>query len=213
MSVQKKAKAIISHLRRDLFAARKAAEYWEVMAVTDDLTGLHNRRMIESADIHIQKNRRSPSDEVALLFIDLDDFGHINKHYGDDVGDQALALLGRSLRHNIREHDLAIRKGGDEFVLFLMGTTFDDACGSVVKRLESLLGGELFITAHGQNIPIRGSIGAFVYDASLSPFENIKQADAKMRLQKATRKSQINKAALPMPTDTICLKIVGTTLT
>lgn len=171
--------------------ARKAAKYWEIMAVTDDLTGLHNRRMINKLDEKISERRRKDCDDaVTLLFIDLDDFGQINKIFGDDVGDDALRLFGHTIRKNIRTEDIAIRKGGDEFVVILIGTTPEYANQSVVERLRLLLDGELSLNVKGTHIPIMGSIGVFPYNQGISPFENLKIVDELMREQKQARKKR-----------------------
>lgn len=193
---------MIETLQKELEQALENARYWEVMATTDDLTGLHNRRMLGEIPRHISQ-RRAPhtKDDITLLFIDLDDFGKLNKKFGDDVGDQALRLLGQMIRKNIRETDIAIRKGGDEFVLFLMGTTPELATGAVVKRLELMLDGELALTVNDNIIPIRGSIGVFAYDKDLSPLDNLRHADALMREAKKARKEERMNAPFIMSGD------------
>ncbi|HNQ92477.1 MAG TPA: GGDEF domain-containing protein [Alphaproteobacteria bacterium] len=196
-----KSRQIIDTLKTELLKARENARYWEFMAVTDDLTGLHNRRMLDNVHHHIAERRNSSMEErIALLFIDLDDFGQLNKKFGDDVGDDALRLLGKTIRKNIRKDDIAIRKGGDEFVLFLVGTTPELANRTVVKRLELMLDGELSLTIQDMEIPIRGSIGVFSYDEKLSPLENLKHADELMRKQKKKRKQTKKERESPAPT-------------
>jgi len=189
---KQKSNLLITTLKHELIQAREEAKHWELLATTDDLTGLHNRRMLYDVDKKISERRStSNSNELTLLFIDLDDFGKLNKKFGDDVGDEALRLLGKTIRKNIRETDIAIRKGGDEFVIILMGSTPELASETVVKRLQLMLDGELSLRIGDNNIPIRGSIGVFSYDQSVSPFENLKQADELMRIQKLARKASM----------------------
>ena len=193
MKDDQKSNLLITTLKHELIQAREEAKHWELLATIDDLTGLHNRRMLYDVDKKISERRcTNGSTELTLLFIDLDDFGKLNKKYGDDIGDEALRLLGKTIRKNIRESDIAIRKGGDEFVIILMGSTPELACETVVKRLELMLDGELSLKVKGTNIPIRGSIGAFPYDQSISPFDNLKEADELMRVQKLSRKAALN---------------------
>jgi diguanylate cyclase (GGDEF)-like protein len=204
MSTLEKSRNIVHALKSELKRAKKEAEYWELMATTDDLTGLHNRRMIYNIDECLNERReKSKSGEVTLLFIDLDDFGKINKKYGDDMGDEALRVLGRTIRKNIRQEDIAIRKGGDEFVIILIGSTMEAASDTVVKRLQLMLDGELSIPLPDKSrLPIRGSIGVFEYDRNISPFDNLKQADELMREQKTARKAAIaglNLQPVPLP--------------
>lgn len=187
-----KSNLLITTLQNELLQAREAAKHWELLATTDDLTGLHNRRMLYDVDKKISERRKPDvTDELTLLFIDLDDFGKLNKKYGDDVGDEALRLLGKTIRKNIRKNDIAIRKGGDEFVIILMGSTPEIASETVVKRLQLMLDGELSLKIKQAVIPIRGSIGIFAYDQNISPFDNLKQADELMRKQKMARKAII----------------------
>lgn len=187
-----KSDRLISTLQKELLEAKQTAKHWELLATTDDLTGLHNRRMLYNVDQKISERRDgSKTTELTLLFIDLDDFGKLNKKFGDDVGDEALRLLGKTIRKNIRESDIAIRKGGDEFVIILMGSTPEMASATVVKRLQLMLDGELSLKVGDTDIPIRGSIGVFVYDQNITPFENLKQADELMRIQKQARKAAL----------------------
>lgn len=189
MSRQKQAGALIAHLQKELNEARHQAEYWEVMAMTDDLTGLHNRRLLSDLG-HGVFDRRDPTHaaDLTLLFIDLDDFGKLNKRYGDDVGDEALRVLANGIRKNIRKDDIAIRKGGDEFIIILIGADVQQANEVVLKRIQRMLDGDLTVSIGRERIQIRGSVGVFAYDRDMSPFENIKLADVLMREQKQERK-------------------------
>ncbi len=191
---------IISTLKNELIRAKEVAKHWEFLATTDDLTGLHNRRMLHQVDKKISE-RRNPenSDNLTLLFIDLDDFGKLNKKFGDDMGDEALRLLGETIRKNIRVGDIAIRKGGDEFVIILMGATPEAANETVVKRLQLMLDGELSLKIGDIIVPIKGSIGVFPYDTNISPFDNLKEADELMRQQKQLRKSILQTSVISAP--------------
>ena len=92
------------------------------MAVTDGLTGLHNRRYLDS---HLQTlfdravARRRP---LSLMITDLDRFKSINDTYGHDGGDDVLREFARRLRKNVRGIDLACRFGGEEFVVVMPDT-------------------------------------------------------------------------------------------
>ncbi len=194
MKVNKSQMMMIA-LKQELIRAQEAAKQWEVLATTDDLTGLHNRRVLNELDERIgakREERRNPKieREVSLLFIDLDDFGKINKDYGDDVGDEALRLIGKTIRQNIRCDDIAIRKGGDEFVIILIGSTPDITNESVIGRLNTMLNGGLYVSHANISIPIRGSMGVYTYDEDITPFDNLKKADELMRTQKIERKAK-----------------------
>lgn len=182
---------IITELRAELAKFREKAEYWEIMAMTDDLTGLHNRRLLGEIGRDLMDRRRvDRQDKTTLLFIDLDDFGKLNKRYGDDVGDEALRVLADGVRKNIRNTDIAIRKGGDEFVIILIGADEKDANDVVLRRIQKMLDGDLSLNVGNEKILIKGSVGAFPYDMDDSPFENIKRADVLMREEKQARKKR-----------------------
>lgn len=190
LSLSIKSKTLVARLRKDLQSAQQRAEYWEILAMTDDLTGLHNRRLIRQLGESSFHDRRDPArlDRATLLFIDLDDFGKLNKRYGDDVGDQALRILADGIRKNIRKDDIAIRKGGDEFIIILLGADEESGREIVLKRLQRMLDGDLAVTIGRERVSIRGSVGVFPYDSGKSPFENVKFADELMRRQKQERK-------------------------
>ncbi len=92
------------------------------MAVTDGLTGLHNRRYLDS---HLETlfdravSRRRP---LSLMITDLDRFKSINDAHGHDGGDDVLREFARRLRKNVRGIDLACRFGGEEFVVVMPDT-------------------------------------------------------------------------------------------
>ena len=183
---------IIEQLQEELAHLRQQAEYWEIMAMTDDLTGLHNRRLLTTiGQEFLERRKSSEKEEMTLLFIDLDDFGKLNKRYGDDVGDEALRVLAEGVRQNIRKTDIAIRKGGDEFVIILVGTGEVQVNEVVQSRIQKLLDGEMFFYVGDDKITVKGSVGVFSYETKASPFENIKKADYLMREQKQMRKKAL----------------------
>jgi len=89
------------------------------LAMTDDLTGAHNRRYLERFLRQILKQMSEEKTEVTLLLFDIDDFKHYNDTYGHGTGDEILRQTTRLIRRCCREHDVVARIGGDEFaVLF-----------------------------------------------------------------------------------------------
>ncbi len=187
----------IMALQEELERTRRDAKFWETAACTDSLTGLYNRMELNRLDEHYhakpdEHRDTNPSD--AIMFIDLDDFGQINKKHGDHVGDEALRVVGKEIQNIVRDNDLPVRKGGDEFVVFLRGTNAETANHTVVQRMQKALNGDIVITCETGSFAVRGSIGVYDYNPELSPTQNLIQADALMRAEKVARKQA--KAAL-----------------
>ena len=114
---------------------RRALARIEELAVTDELTGLNNRRYLLKT---LEKQRALAIRQdipFVVAFIDIDHFKEVNDDYGHRIGDQVLAELAHLLRVSVREVDLAARYGGEEFVLLLSGLNLEAAQG-VLERIR-----------------------------------------------------------------------------
>ena len=88
-------------------------------AITDPLTGCHNRRFLEQVmDRELQRHTRFAL-PLSLLFIDIDRFKAVNDTLGHDAGDRVLQYVARFLKRHIREADYVFRRGGDEFLVLI----------------------------------------------------------------------------------------------
>jgi len=127
------------------------------MAVTDGLTGLHNRRYLDShLDTLFERAvaRRRP---LSLMITDLDRFKSINDAHGHDGGDEVLREFARRLRKNVRGIDLACRFGGEEFVV-VMPDTEGAVAEKVAERVRAEIAGLPFVI-NGVSIPVTVSVG------------------------------------------------------
>ncbi|TIP36723.1 MAG: diguanylate cyclase, partial [Mesorhizobium sp.] len=129
------------------------------MAVIDGLTGLHNRRYLDS---HLQTlfdraaARRRP---LSVMITDLDRFKSINDTYGHDGGDDVLREFARRLRKNVRGIDLACRFGGEEFVV-VMPDTEGAVAEKVAERIRAEIAQAPFaIGSDGKTIEVTVSVG------------------------------------------------------
>jgi two-component system cell cycle response regulator len=104
------------------------------LSLTDELTGLHNRRRFFVVAEQCLKLAIRMKKRPLLLFIDLDDLKWINDHYGHNEGDQALMGLADILKKTFRESDIIARIGGDEFVVLLEST--DEKSETMITRLH-----------------------------------------------------------------------------
>ena len=90
--------------------------------MTDALTGLHNRRYMESHLSTLAEQAASRGKPLALMMLDIDFFKSINDNYGHDAGDDVLREFAVRIRKSIRGIDLACRYGGEEFVIVMPET-------------------------------------------------------------------------------------------
>ena len=110
----------------------------EALAVTDALTGLANRRYFLIEGKRTLEGHRRSRRNASLIFIDIDRFKRINDTYGHATGDAALCHLVETLTPYLRQSDLMARFGGEEFVVLLPETTFDEAL-DVAERMRVAL--------------------------------------------------------------------------
>jgi len=108
------------------------------LAATDGLTDLPNRRAFQARlDDEVARTGRAGG-SLALIMVDLDDFGAINNAHGHQVGDAALVAVAAALRASVREADVPTRYGGDEFVVILPATTLDEAMGVAARARAAI---------------------------------------------------------------------------
>jgi two-component system, cell cycle response regulator len=129
------------------------------MAITDALTGLHNRRYMESHLATLAEQAASRCKPLALMMLDIDYFKSINDNFGHDAGDDVLREFAVRIRKSIRGIDLACRYGGEEFVIVMPETDLHVA-GMVAERLRRAIAGESFAIDRGASrIDVTISIG------------------------------------------------------
>jgi diguanylate cyclase (GGDEF)-like protein len=170
-------------LNARLNGARLAAE---TDALTDGLTGLHNRRALDGALSRLGKS----DTEYAILQMDLDRFKQVNDTLGHGVGDTVLKRVASILRSQTRQDDLLVRAGGDEFVIVCPGLTDH-------LRLTSLAAGLIRDISEpakidGQDVTIGASIGIAVsIKAELGdPASCVSRADVALYAAKRSGRGQ-----------------------
>jgi len=149
------------------------------MAYHDQLTGLPNRaKLLEDLDHSIKLSRRSLT-KLAVLFLDLDRFKHVNDSLGHDVGDKLLKAVAKRLRSLLRDTDTLCRLGGDEFVVVLEPVSDAYSPSIVAQRIVDALEEVFRIGKHSINIGT--SIGIAVCPDDTEDLNTIvKYADSAM---------------------------------
>ncbi|MBT8192817.1 MAG: sensor domain-containing diguanylate cyclase [Acidimicrobiia bacterium] len=154
------------------------------LAVTDDLTGLRNRRgFFEVARRELERATRTGR-PLSALMLDIDGFKRVNDTYGHAIGDEVLRHLAERCRRAVRDIDLVGRYGGEEFAVLLPETDLKTAL-EVAERVRSSIGDTPFDTEVGP-LPIRVSVGlALLEDDSEQTVESLlDRADTAMYLVK-----------------------------
>jgi diguanylate cyclase len=116
--------------RDDLSSALRSME---ALSLTDELTGLPNRRaFVQRLDQELSRCQRT-GQPLAMVLLDIDNFKRVNDQHGHYVGDMILRSYAQGMVQELRQHDLLARYGGEEFVLLLPGTLVDDARNAMEK--------------------------------------------------------------------------------
>ena len=162
------------------------------LAVTDQLTGLHNRRYMAGQLDALVKRATLGGDPVACLLIDIDHFKKINDGYGHDVGDEVLREFAVRLASNVRAIDLPCRYGGEEFVVVMPGTRLEDA-ERIAERIRLHVAGSPFRVMGGSELlTVTISIGvAATLGADDKPEALLKRADEGVYEAKASGRNKV----------------------
>ncbi len=122
---------------RDISRYKELEQHLRETAITDELTGLFNRRGFLTLAEKQMGNALRADHDMFLIFADLDNMKEINDRLGHETGDLALATAASLLRSTFREADIIARLGGDEFAIFLSCKPETDSEAAIVARLEA----------------------------------------------------------------------------
>ena len=162
----------------------------ERLAITDDLTGLFNRRhLMRKLGMECARSLRY-NGRLALLMLDLDRFKRINDRHGHACGDYILKQVALILNDNTRSSDIVARFGGEEFTIVLLETTGERAY-KVAENLRRIVQEKNF-EYEGQQISLSISIGVASYpDAARSPDELLRAADQALYQAKEAGRNKV----------------------
>ena len=166
------------------------------MAVTDGLTGLHNRRYLERHLATLVQQAIAREKPLSIAVLDIDYFKAINDAYGHAVGDDVLREFARRIRKAVRGIDLACRMGGEEFVIAMPDT--DAALALLVgERLRLKIVIDRFRVAESeQSIEVTVSIGvASLASTDETPETLLKRADVALYAAKRAGRNRVSAAA------------------
>ena len=146
------------------------------LSVTDQLTGLHNRRYMTSQLREMSSAAQGDKGSLAVFLADIDHFKKVNDTYGHDAGDMILREFASRLRGTARAVDIACRYGGEEFVV-LMPQADLEAARIAAERLRTAVGDAPFRLPNGESQSVTVSIGVALFEAGDTPDVVLKRAD------------------------------------
>lgn len=160
------------------------------LAITDELTGLHNRRHFFTLARKEFHRARRYGRCLSAIMLDFDKFKQINDTYGHAIGDNVLRTIARCLSDNIRDVDIIGRYGGEEFAIILPETDFQDA-KIAAERLRKCAAEQSIITMHGV-LSITISLGvAVLTDDTKNLYELLDRADQALLRAKSRGRNQV----------------------
>jgi len=174
-----------AEIGRDITARKRADQRVAYLAYHDDLTGLPNRLMFgEHLDLALARAQRHGR-QVAVLYVDLDEFKQVNDTYGHEAGDQLLRQIARRLVRATRATDLGARHGGDEFIVLVADLPAgpDPAAREIARTIAAHVEQALAAPAvlNGATITAGGSVGIAVYPEDATTSDALmRRADAAM---------------------------------
>ena len=164
----------------DITDRKRAEQELRYLANYDTLTGLPNRTLLGERLAHAVIRARRTARKVAVLFLDLDRFKHVNDSMGHATGDRVLKAVGARLRASVRESATVARLGGDEFTVVLEDVQHGDEPVNVARSLLEVFSRPLALDT-GQEVVISPSIGISLYpDHAQVPTDLLKFADTAM---------------------------------
>lgn len=165
-------------------------------AITDPLTELPGRRYLEPHLERLFTQARSEGRSLAVLLFDLDHFKLLNDQHGHNAGDEALRAFADRLRAGIRASDLAVRYGGEEFLVLAPDTGADAAAAQAARICQALARDDLALGSNGASVSLTVSAGvAAICDSDTAPSDLIARADAALGAAKANGRNQVRIAA------------------
>ncbi|MBU1235597.1 MAG: diguanylate cyclase [Gammaproteobacteria bacterium] len=175
----------------DVTQQKQSERQLEHLAMTDSLTGLHNRRsFLEIAERELSRATRY-GNPLAILMLDIDHFKAVNDTHGHRVGDNVLKEFARLCQQTLRTFDTVGRVGGEEFAILLPQTSHEQAVG-VAERIRQLVEHARLSLEHGLPLQFTVSIGvAEVPDTPTNIDTLLNQADTALYDAKRTGRNRV----------------------
>ncbi|MGH1373099.1 MAG: diguanylate cyclase domain-containing protein [Cellvibrionaceae bacterium] len=165
-------------------------ENLKLMATTDSMTGLHNRRHLIDASKPLLSMNKRQSQSLSTLICDIDKFKNINDSYGHDIGDAAIIAFANTISACTRNEDLVARWGGEEFVIVLSSTDLEQAA-ALAERIRQKTE-QIKLRIDGHEVCFTASFGLAIMPTDSEDIEEgIKLADQALYQAKQSGRNRV----------------------
>lgn len=161
-------------------------------AFRDGLTGLYNRKFLEEHTKKLIPQAKREDFNIGVLMLDMDHFKAVNDEYGHDIGDKVLKELAKILDETVRESDLVIRYGGEEFIVLLVGVKCEEDALAVANKIgQRVRDNEIDVYA-GAKLKKTISVGLSMFPQDSTNFNSVlKNADIALYEAKSTGRDKV----------------------
>ncbi len=160
------------------------------IAMTDQVTGIGNRRHLEGRLSGVIAEYESNASVAGLLFVDIDHFKKFNDTYGHKVGDSVLRMVAKTMRHSLRATDTVGRWGGEEFIAILYDMPDESALRTAAEKVLALVQYSQ-LDVDGQTLAVTVSVGGTLLLPDDTPESFVARADALMYQSKQAGRNRV----------------------
>jgi two-component system cell cycle response regulator len=184
--------------KRSMDALRAKLDQSLELAITDQLTGLYNRRFLDAQMAALVQRAECGGDTLAVVAVDIDHFKRCNDTFGHAAGDDVLREFSARIASNVRPSDLACRMGGEEFLVIMPRTNGDIACVAAERLRRVICSGPFHTPRVPHPLEITASLGVATFVSGDTPDTLVNRADeALYEAKRAGRNRVIGKTAVP----------------
>ncbi|MCR6646022.1 MAG: PleD family two-component system response regulator [Terricaulis sp.] len=177
--------------KRYMDALRARLDHSLELAITDQLTGLYNRRFMAAQLGPLIQRAQCGGDPVSLMIVDIDHFKRINDTHGHDAGDAILREFSVRLASNVRPSDFACRMGGEEFVVIMPRTSGDTACMAAERLRRQICAAPFQGARLSEPLDVTISIGVASAEADDDADTILKRADEALYEAKTAGRNRV----------------------
>jgi len=176
-----------------IIETKKLLQSFKEKSLKDELTGLYNRRFLEEYLDRIVPLAKEQNIKLGILMIDIDYFKKVNDAYGHDIGDIVLKTVAGIIKSQIRQSDVCIRYGGEEFMVILYDIKNEKNLLNIAEKIRKKVENTIISTPKG-NLKKTVSIGAALYpDDAEHIWQAIKFADVALYKAKESGRNRVVK--------------------